>query len=209
VSPSFLRVRSALLICGIAAAVAYVAADIACGLLYRGYSFTDQAVSELFAIGAPTRRFVVPLFTLSSLLLAAFAFGVWWSSAGNRSLRLTAATFGASALVGIVLWNFFPMHMRGAAPGFTDTMHLILATNPFVPLSMVFCLAAFRGPFRFYTAVTLVVLVISALLAFLYAPDVKASLPTPGLGLDERIAQYAYQFWQAMLAIVLLRGRDA
>jgi hypothetical protein len=198
--------RRALLICGVLAAASYVGADIVSGMLYRGYNFFDQAVSELFAIGAPTSRIVVPLFTVSSLLLGAFALGVWLSSGNNRFMRLMAAMFGASALVGILLWNFFPMHMRGAETGFTDTMHLILATNPFVLLSIVFCLAAFRGPFRFYTAATLLVLVVSAVFAFRHAPDVQANLPTPGLGLAERVAQYAYELWQTGLAIVLLRG---
>lgn len=204
-----MAVRSALLICGIAAAASYVVADIVCGRLYPGYSFADQAVSELFAIGAPTSSLVVPLFSLSSLLLAAFAFGVWLSSGDNRSLRIMAVTFGASALVGIVLWNLFPMHMRGTEPGFSDTMHLILATNPFVPLSIVLGFTAFRGSFRLYSAATFLVLAISAVFAFMYAADVSANVPTPGLGIGERVAQYAYELWQTTLAVVLLREHDA
>jgi hypothetical protein len=42
-----------------------------------------------------------------------------------------------SALNGLVLWNFFPMHMRGTTRTLTDTMHLTLASNPAVPLSLV------------------------------------------------------------------------
>jgi hypothetical membrane protein len=201
------RARSTLLICGVVAAAVYVATDVVCSMLYPGYSFADQAVSELFAIGAPTSRIVVPLFTLSSVLLAAFAGGVWLSSGNNRSIRLMAAMFAASSLVAVVLWNLFPMHMRGTEPGFTDTMHLILATNPFVLLSIVCCLLALGGPFRFYTAATLAVLVISAVLAFMHAPALEANEPTPGLGLAERVAQYAYELWQAALAVVLLRGQ--
>lgn len=198
-------VRSVLLICGIVAAVSYVATDIVAGILYSGYSFSDQAVSELFAIGAPTSHIVVPLFSLSSLLLAAFALGVWMSSRHNLFLRLMAVMFGGSALIGVVLWNFFPMHMRGAVPGFTDTMHLFLATNPFVLLSIASGVAAFRNWFRFYTAATIFILLLTAVFAFLYAPEVQANQPTPGLGLCERIAQYAYELWQVTLAITLLR----
>lgn len=198
--------RGVLLVCGIAAALAYIATDIVAGLLYSGYSFTDQAVSELFAIGAPTSRIVVPAFTLSSLLLAAFAAGVWMSSGHNRFLRLMAVMFGGAAVVGVVLWNVFPMHMRGAAPGFTDTMHLILATNPFVLLSIAFGVAAFRDWFRFYTAATILILLVTAIFAFLYAPELRANQPTPGLGLCERTAQYAYELWQVTLAIILLKA---
>ena len=158
-----------LLICGIMSALCYVATDIAAAILYSGYSFTDQAVSELFAIGAPTSRIVVPLFTLSSFLLAVFALGVWLSSLHSRVQRLMAAMFAGSALIGMVLWNFFPMHMRGAEPTFTDTMHLILATNPFVLLSIALAVAAFRGWFRIYTAATILILLVPAVFAFQYA----------------------------------------
>lgn len=117
--------------------------------------------------------------------------------------------FGGSALIGVVLWNFFPMHMRGAVPGFTDTMHLILATNPLVLLSIAFGVAAFRNWLRFYTTATLLILLLTPVFAFLYAPEVHANQPTPGLGLSERLGQYAYELWQATLAIILFRDQDA
>src|SRR6185295_2886948 len=68
-----------LLICGIAGAVLYPLADIFASTRYPGFSYRDQAVSELFAIGAPTSGLVVLLFTISSTLLLLFAFGIWAS----------------------------------------------------------------------------------------------------------------------------------
>lgn len=79
---NFLKV---LLICGIVASLLFVSTDILAGTLYTGYSFTNQAVSELFAIGAPTSHFVVPLFTLYSVLLAAFTLGIWMSACRNHA----------------------------------------------------------------------------------------------------------------------------
>lgn len=193
--------RSISLICGIMAALCYIATDIAGAMLYSGYRVTDQAVSELFAIGAPTSRMVVLLFTFSSILLMAFAVGVWLSSGHSRLLRLMAVMFAGSATIGMVLWNFFPMHMRGAEPTFTDTMHLILATNPFVLLTLALAVAAFRGWFRLYTVATIVILLLPAVIAFQYAPEVQANLPTPGLGLGDCTSQYAYALWQSVLAI--------
>ena len=201
--------RSALLTCGIVAALLYIATDVAASILYPGYSLTDQAVSELFAIGAPTSRVVVPLFSLCSLLLLAFACGLWISSDQNKRLRFMAIMFAGSAIVGLVLWNLFPMHMRGAERSFTDTMHLILATNPFVLLSLAVGVATFRCWFRWYTAATIFMLLLPAAFAFHYAPEVQANLPTPGLGLGERAAQYAYNSWQVALAVVLLRSEIA
>lgn len=197
--------HKAVLACGILAALTYVATDVVASLRYPGYNFIDQAVSELFAIGAPTSRIVVPLFTLSSTLVAVFAVGVWRSSRTSRTLRWLAVAIFANAVNSLVLWNFFPMHMRGAALTSTDLMHAILAVNPFVVLSVVCGIAAFTGSFRAYSAATVLVLLAPAILSFSNLGAFAAHQPTPGMGLNERVAQYGYQLWQATLAVVLLR----
>jgi hypothetical protein len=199
------KLRKVLLICGILASLVYVSTDILAGTLYADYSFTSQAVSELFAIGAPTSGLVVPLFTLSSVLLGAFAFGVWMSAGRNRALRVMALMVIGNAVNSLVLWNFFPMHMRGADLTVTDTMHGILAINPFVLLTVVLGVAAFRNWFRFYSIGTILLLLVPAILGFMYLPQFVANQPTPWLGLTERISQYGNLLWQAVLAIVLLR----
>jgi uncharacterized protein DUF998 len=198
-------VRKVLLICGILSSLLYVGTDILAGTLYAGYSFTSQAVSELFAIGAPTSHLVVPLFTLSSVLLATFASGVWLSAGAKRALRVMALMILGNAVNSLVLWNFFPMHMRGVEPTFTDTMHGILAINPFVLLSIASAVAAFRNWFRFYSIGTILILLVFAIFAFSYAPQFLANQPTPWFGVTERISQYGHQLWQLVLAIVLLR----
>ncbi len=194
-----------LLMCGIASAVLYPAADIVAGLSYPGYSFRSQAVSELFAIGAPTARLVVTLFTLSSALVAAFAYGVRLSAGRSRALGILSVMLLCSAIDSLVLWNFFPMHMRGVPPTFTDGMHGLLAINPFVVLSVCCAIAAFRDWFRFYSIATVVVLAVTAAFGFAYIRQIIANEPTPWLGLAERAGQYAYDAWLATLAIVLLR----
>ena len=199
--------RKVLLWCGMLASLTYVGTDITASLRYPDYNFIDQTVSELFAIGAPTSRIVVPLFTVSSMLLAAFAFGVWASCGHSRAMRWLAIMIFADAINSLVLWNFFPMHMRGVTPTFTDAMHLVLAINPFVLLSVVFGIAAFKDWFRGYSTATLLVLLVPAVLSFSYVTAVAASQPTPGMGLAERVSQYGNQLWQAMLAVVLLRER--
>ena len=196
--------RELLLMCGALASLVYVGTDIAAAGLYPGFSFRDQAVSELFAIGAPTGRLVVPLFTLSSVLLAAFAAGIWLSSAGRTAHKVIAALVLGNAIDSLILWNFFPMHMRGVPLSFTDTMHGLLAANPFVLLTIVAAAFAFRGPFRVYSIGTIAILVLPAAFAFSYLPAVIAGQPTPFMGLTERISQYAHQLWQAVFAAVLL-----
>ena len=54
---------------------------------WEGYSYTDQTVSELFAIGAPTRPPAVPLMLTYGVLAIAFGLGVWVSAGGARPAR--------------------------------------------------------------------------------------------------------------------------
>ena len=197
-------VRAALL-CGALSPAVYVAGDLAAAARYPGYRATDQAVSELFAIGAPTSGLVVALFTLSSALLLVFAGGVWRRAGRDRRLRQLAVVFAAGAVDALVLWNGFPMHRRGDPHTVTDTMHLLLAANPFVPLGMIVGASAFRGWFRTYTLGTLALLLVLAAFAFSYAPALAANEPTPWLGLSERVGQYGYGVWEAVLAAVLWR----
>ena len=203
-------VRKALLICGILSPLLYVGADILAGILYAGYSFTSQAISELFAIGAPTSGLVVPLFTVSSVLLVAFALGVWMSAGRDRALRAMALMMVGNAVNGLVLWNLFPMHMRGAEATFTDTMHVTLSGVGviFLLLALGFGAAAYRNWFRFYTIGTILTLFLTGVIVFSYAPEVGADLSTPWLGLAERISTYVYDLWQVVLAVVLLREEE-
>lgn len=198
----------ALWMCGLLSPAVYVATDIVAARRYPGFSYADQAVSELFAIESPTSRFVVPLFTLSSSLLLAFGLGLC-AFGSRRVMRLLGIAFTLSAIDALVLWNFFPMHMRGDVRSFTDTMHLVLAANPFVLLSLVAGTVAARSWFRGYTIATCLIIVGLAIFGFSYAPAIADDGPTPWMGLSERIAQYMYGAWQAVLALALARSPHA
>lgn len=201
--------RRWLLVCGIAGAALYPLVDIVATTRYPGFSYRDQAVSELFAIGAPTSSFVVPLFSLSSTLLLLFAVGVWMSANGRRLVRWLAVMMALNSLDALVLWNFFPMHMRGSEPTFTDMMHGILAIDPFLLAAVVLGGIAFRGSFRVYTVATILFTTALAIMGFSYVTAVFANQPTPWMGATERASQYATNLWYAMFAVLLLREGHA
>ena len=192
-----------LLTCGILGSLLYPITDIIAGNLYKGYSFNEQTVSELFAIGAPTSQLVVALFTISSLLFIAFALGIWLLSNGKRILRALSLMIFGNAVNSLVLWNFFPMHMRGIQPSFTDTMHGILAINPFVLVSLILGAVYFKNWFRYYSIATILLLIVMVVFAVPKALLVYENRPTPGLGIMERASQYGHQLWHAILAIML------
>ena len=62
-----------------------------------------------------TSHIVIRLCTLSSVLTAAFAFGLWRASGQRGALRWLAVMLAANAADTLVLWNVFPMHMRGVS----------------------------------------------------------------------------------------------
>ena len=197
--------RRWLLACGIAGAALYPLADIFASTRYPGFSYRDQAVSELFAIGAPTGAIVAPLFSISSALLLLFAVGIWMSARDRRLVRLIAVMMALNATDALVLWNFFPMDMRRSQPTFTDTMHGALAIDPFLLAAIVLAAIAFHGRFRVYTIATIVFTSALAALGFSYASLVFTNQPTPWMGASERAAQYATNIWYAMFAVLLLR----
>ena len=196
---------SVLLGCGIVGAALYPLSDIFAATRYQGFSYRDQAVSELFAIGAPTSGLVVPLFTASSTLLLLFAVGIWMSANGRRWVRPMAVMMALNSIDALVLWNFFPMHMRGVQPTFTDTMHGVLAIDPFLIAALILGAMAFPGRFRVYTIATILFTTILAISGFAYVPAVIANEPTPWMGIIERTAQYTTNVWYAALAVVQLR----
>jgi hypothetical protein len=202
-------VRKVLLICGVVASLLYVGTDILGALSWEGYSYTAQTISELSAIGAPSRPLVVPLFFTQSLLLIAFGLGVWGAAGRKRALRVTGGLligFGLVCLTG----PFAPMNLRGAEKTLSDTLHIVgtMVDVLFIVLILGFGANAFGKRFRLYSIATLLGLLVFGALAGMDGPRVAANLPTPWVGVNERICNYLYWLWQLVLAIVVLRAEE-
>ena len=204
--------RDLLLLAGVMSSVVYITADILCGLRYPGYSFTDQVISELSAIGAPTTALWVRLLQIFAVLFAAFTIGVVRESSGNRRLRLTGWLLVGFVLSG-PLWSFVPMHQRGDVFTWTDLGHIALGGVMVLLITAVITVGAgaLGRRFRVFSRVLVTVAVISGVGTFAYVPRMINQLPTPWVGTVERIHLYAFFLWVAVLAVALLRrhGRDA
>ncbi len=196
--------RRKLLMCGILSSLFYAAINAFIPLLFDGYSYSSHTVSELSAIDAPTRQIWVPLACVYMLLFAAFGFGVLKAANGNRHLRTLAIIIFAYCA-----WNFYwpPMHQRGTETSLTDTLHLVWAsvTVVLMMLMMGFGAAALGTKFRFYTIATMILLMGFGYLTGLEAPKIPDNLPTPLLGIWERILIGLFMFWVIALSITLLR----
>jgi hypothetical protein len=209
--PKKLRIpRQVLLISGILSSLLYVAMLVFIPLWWKGYSSVSQTVSELSAIGAPTRPLWVPFGILYTSLVTAFGWGVWASACRNRPLRIVGGLLVAYGIIGLA-WP--PMHLRGTVFTLTDTMHIVWATVT-VLLMMVtigFGAAAFGKRFRLYSIATMVILLAFGALTGLDGPRVAANLPTPWVGVWERVNIGIFLLWVVVLATFLLRvqGRTA
>ena len=203
--------KNFLLFCGVLASLLYIAMNIFIPPLYEGYNWVTQTVSELSAVGAPTRPLWFVLGIIYTLLVAGFGWGVLKSAGEKRSLRIVGILLIINGLIGLT-WS--PMHQRDvlvAGGGtFTDTWHIVMSiiTVLLMFLSIGFGAAAFGKGFRFYSIVTIIVFIVFGVLTFTEAPDVDKNLPTPYIGLWERINIAAFMVWILVFTNNLLKAEN-
>jgi hypothetical protein len=196
-----------LLWCGILSSLLYVVMNILCDMMYGGYNSASRTVSELSAIGSPVRSLWVSFAVVHSLLGIAFGLGVWLSAKNNR-LQLAGILLVANAIIG-VFWP--PMHQREvlAAGGgtITDTLHIVftIISVSVMMFVMVLSAASLDKPFRVYSAVSLLVMLVFGILTSIDSPRMEANLSTPLIGVWERISIGAYMLWVVMLARKMIK----
>lgn len=200
------------LVCGILSSLLYIGTDIFAAMQWEGYSYISQAFSELTAVEAPTRSLMVFGNAIPyALLVMTFAVGVWVSAGRKRVLRIVAASLAAYAVMGFIGGVVFPMHSRGQpAMTLTDILHIV--STAVMVFSMLLFIAlgatAFGKWFRLYSIGTIFLLILGAALAGLDGARMAAGLPTPWLGLTERLNIYTTMLWILVLAIALLRAPE-
>jgi hypothetical protein len=196
--------RKVLLACGILSSLWYVAINIYVPMLYDGYSFASLTVSELSAIGAPTRIVWALLATAYPLFFCAFGWGVLQSAAGNRSLHVVGILIIAYSIL-----NFYwpPMHQRGAEQTLTDVLHIVWASvTVFLMITMMALGSRPLGVgFRIYSIASVILLVVFGVLTALEAPNIPSNGATPLIGVWERINIGIFMLWVIVLAFVLVR----
>jgi hypothetical protein len=199
-------VKRSLLLAGVAAVVAYAIGDVLSGLLYDGYSYLDQAISELSAFGSPVRPLMVTVILIHNVLLLTFGIAVllvarrravWWIGA------LQVAEF---VLVGIATHTFWAMSSRDIATGFNDTMHITLSVvfSLIVVAMMILSAVAYPGWFRLYALATIVVVIGFGMASSLAMRGIEQN-DTPWAGGFERINAYAYFAWLVVLVVMVIR----
>ena len=201
-----------LLACGIAAPLLYAVADGLAGMRWEGYRFRDQTISELGAIGAPPRMLFSGLLLIVYALMVAFGVGVWRVSDRNRRLKAVGGLVVGLGVLALTVGHFAAMQMRGTHQGFAGALHLVegMVAMLMVFTSMGIAATALDRRFRVYTIATIALALGFGAWSTLDVSRVEQGLPTPWLGVKERIFWYGYQSWFIVLALMLLRrSRDA
>ena len=200
------KVTKVLLVCGILSSLLYIATDIITAMaFYPGYSYTSQQVSELSAIGSPTRSLWVAMTIVWSPLVIAFGIGVWLLAGQKRALRVTGILLAIWGVVGF-MWIFFPMHQRGTETLAADVMHIVFAAVQVITmvLFIAFGAAALGRSFRLYSIGTIVALLVFGAMVSTQVTAIAAGQPTPWMGVFERVSVYAPMLWVLVFAVVLL-----
>lgn len=196
--------RNALLWCGTLSSLLYLTAiDVLAPIAHPGYhSYTSQMISELFAVGAPTRALLALPMMLYNLLVFPLAAGLWAWAQGRRARALTAVAllgYGVCSTVGFLI---APMDLRGAGISDQTRLHIwsTAAQGAFITLALIVGAFVHGVRFRAYTFATLAVCVVFGTLASLEA----AQASMRWIGLTERVNVYGWMIWVAVLALSLL-----
>jgi hypothetical protein len=172
--------RRALVACGVISSVLYIVAiDVVAPYLHPDYhAYASQMVSELFALGAPSRAALYLPMVLYNLLV----FG-----------------FGACSTAGLLI---APMELRAAGVSEQTLLHIwgTVLQGVFIALVLVFGAFVHGARFRLYSLATLAICIVFGALASLEA----AQASMRWIGLTERVNIYAWMLWLAVLALSLL-----
>lgn len=206
--PASLR---AMLLAGLAVPLLYGAGDVIGGLTWEGYSFRDLTISELGAVGAPTRMVFSVFVTAAWAALVALGLGVRRAAGGRRRLVVAGTLLLIVGVMALTVGWLVPMAPRGEEQGLTGFLHLVEggAAMVIILAAMGFAATGLGRGFRVYTIATVVVMITFGVWAAVQAPQVEAGLSTPWLGVMERIFWYSYHLWFAGLGLTLLRERPA
>jgi hypothetical protein len=195
-----------LLLCGVASSLLYAATEILASKRWPGYDWTARMVSDLLAVSSPTRSFIVVPMLAYNLLICGLGLGVWVCRR-SRAQAVTAILLVAYAIAGVIGLLAYPLDYNTSGSG--AAAHMV-ATFTLIVLMFAFIVTAAIGGgglFRIYSLLTVLVIIGGAILAGMQVPRIEAGLPTPWLGIYERLNIYAMLLWVAVFSVALWPGR--
>ncbi len=181
----------------------YVGTWFVLGLIRDGYDPMQQAISELFDLGAPTghRIALSAALFITGVLLVPFAAMLDRRLPGEGSFGALLLGWSGVTTAAVVLWPC-TAGCPGMTTTFTDTMHVLVAGSGYVGLVTAPIAFGFRMRGHAPTlARWSIALGVIALLGFIVR---NAGVDTYG-GLQQRIFNTVADVWIAVIAAAVLR----
>lgn len=191
-------------VAGVVGVLAYVGTWISGGILLPGYDPTRQAISELFAVGAPA-NVRAPLsigLAISGVGLVAFGWAMHVGLPGRSRVGPALAVVSGVMTVAVVA---FPCTAEcpGAGSSFTDTMHVVTAGSGYVALMLAPLAMGWRVRHHL-PALARVSWVLGATALGLFLAR-TAGLAPEYSGLQQRVFNTVADAWYVIAAVVIVR----
>lgn len=203
-----MKIRDSLLICGLGAPIIFMLTDLISGLQWQGYDFFSQSISELGAMGAPTRSFVVVLNLIYSALVTAFAAGILSIAIKKVPLKILAGLLMAHAIISAFTLLLYPMQFGIQATLGSVHVTLMMAAVISFTLAIIIGIFAFADWFRIFSIGIILALIALTLLGIFVFPQLSIS-NLPSTGIQKRVMVFGFHIWMAALAIRLFQIEKA
>jgi hypothetical protein len=199
--------KKILLICGVLASVLYILGDIVASSIYPGYRYFDQMVSQLSAVGAPTRPLMLTLYPIFNILMAVFGIGVLVSAGRKASVRITGVLIVFYAIVQLAMSLFPQLSMQLSGDFAANIPHMIATALTVLLLILFIAFGAFSDgkSFRIYSFITILIMLVFGALTSVQAPKLDDNFSASGFGAIERVCVYAPMIWLLAFALVRLK----
>lgn len=194
-------------VCGIVSLLSYGASVLFSPLAYPGYDWTSMAVSDLSAVGAPSRDLYNQLCSLFGPCAIVSIMAVCVAIAGSKSklFRIGIYLFAAMEWICNVGYDMFPWVVVAKGFSFQNTMHIAITVS-IVLLSIIslilIALGAKKGNLK-----SIGVFAVICLVAMLGGAIGTNLLPKAVFGIAERLSTFSAVIFNAVLGFYLLSDR--
>lgn len=192
---------------GVVSLISYALAVIFSPLAYPGYDWMAQAVSDLSAENAPSRRLWSQLSALYDTcgIVSVTVICIYIKEKLNKKLRLGIYLFALMNWVSAVGYKMFPLTEAGSPNGLQNIMHLVV-TGLVVLLSIISLVVIIIGGIRDIKYVSLAIWAGVALF-FMMAGAIGTNIvPAEYFGIPERFSVFAATGFNAVLGVCLFKG---
>ena len=192
---------------GVVSLISYALAVIFSPLAYPGYDWMAQAVSDLSAENAPSRRLWSQLSALYDTcgVVSVTVVCIYIKEKLNKKLRLGIYLFALMNWVSAVGYKMFPLTEAGSPNGFQNIMHLAV-TALVVLLSVISLVVIMIGGVCDKNYVSLAVWAGVAFFFMMAGAIGSNVVPAEYFGIPERFSVFAATGFNAVLGVYLFKG---